>query len=79
MAQQQHISLELNQEKVGRSFSVIIDREEGDFFIGRTQYDSPEVDNEVLIESEKPLHTGEFYTVEITDAAEFDIYGKIMG
>ncbi len=80
MAIQQEISGELMQRFVGRTEKVIIDREEGDYFIGRTQYDSPEVDCEVLVShqpSESSLQIGEFYEVEITKAEEFDLYGKI--
>ena len=80
MAIQQEISGELMQRFVGRTEKVIIDREEGEYFIGRTQYDSPEVDCEVLVShqpSESSLQIGEFYEVEITKAEEFDLYGKI--
>ena len=80
MAIQQEISGELMQRFVGRTEKVIIDREEGEYFIGRTQYDSPEVDCEVLIShqpSESSLQIGEFYEVEITKAEEFDLYGVI--
>ena len=80
MAIQQEISGELMQRFVGRTEKVIIDREEGDYFIGRTQYDSPEVDCEVLVShqpSESSLQIGEFYEVEITKAEEFDLYGVI--
>ena len=80
MAIQQDISGELMQRFVGRTEKVIIDREEGEYFIGRTQYDSPEVDCEVLVShqpSESSLQIGEFYEVEITKAEEFDLYGKI--
>ena len=81
MAIQQEISGELMQRFVGRTEKVIIDREEGEYFIGRTQYDSPEVDCEVLIDKLKveslKLKEGEFYEVEITKAEEFDLYGKI--
>jgi ribosomal protein S12 methylthiotransferase len=74
---QREISLQLNAEKIGKKFKTIIDRREGEFYIGRTESDSPEVDNEVLIKSESPLETGNFYTVEITGAEEFDLMGKI--
>ncbi len=77
MSLQQSISLELNQEKIGKSFRVIIDREEQDYFVARTEYDSPEVDNEVLVEKEPGLETGNFYQVEITGASEFELYGKL--
>jgi len=76
MSVQQSISAELNQLKIGKTFKVIIDREENEYFIGRTEYDSPEVDQEVLI----PLDTvgvtkGEFYQTKIIDATDFDLYG----
>ena len=75
---QQDISFSLNQEKIGKTFETIIDRKEGEFFVGRTQYDSPEVDNEVLISiKENPtLEIGNFYNILITDASDFDLYGK---
>ncbi len=75
---QQGISLELNQLKIGKSFKVLIDRKEGDFFVGRTEFDSPEVDNEVLINASLKLKTGEFYTAMITEADAFDLYGEII-
>ena len=79
MALQQEISAELENEKVGRCFRVIIDRQEGDYYIGCTEYCSPEVDPEVLIPvSDGPLTVGEFYTVEMTRAEEFDLYGKVV-
>jgi len=77
MELQQEISLELNQAKVGKEFKVIVDEEEDDFFIGRTEYDSPEVDNSVLISKTKELKTGEFYNVKITDSQEFDLFGEV--
>ncbi|MBQ5403383.1 MAG: TRAM domain-containing protein, partial [Bacteroidales bacterium] len=75
---QQKISLNLNVKKIGKVFEVLIDRQEGEYFIGRTQYDSPEVDCEVLIKiSDAPnIKIGNFYSVQITDAEEFDLYGK---
>jgi ribosomal protein S12 methylthiotransferase len=76
---QQGISLELNQKRVNRIFKVLIDRREGDFFIGRTQYDSPEVDQEVLIPLEYGLVPGSFYSIQITAASEFDLYGIPAG
>jgi len=76
---QSQISWELNQEKIGKEFKVVIDRKEGDYFVGRTEFDSPDVDNEVLIDATKTyLKTGEFTTVKITDAADFDLYGEVM-
>ena len=81
MAIQQQISGELMAEKVGTTQRVIIDREEGEYFIGRTQYDSPEVDCEVLIpmhNAQFTMHIGEFVDVKITKAEEFDLYGEII-
>ena len=78
MAIQQSISRELQEAKVGCIEKVVIDREEGDYYVGRTQYDSPEVDCEVLIDKETELHIGQFYMVEITRAEEFDLYGKAV-
>ena len=75
---QEKISFKLNQNKIGKTFETIIDRKEGEYFIGRTQYDSPEVDNEVLIpiKDNPSLKIGEFYRIKITDATEFDLYGQ---
>lgn len=76
---QQEISAELSAEKVGRQMKVIVDRLEGDYYIGRTEFDSPEVDPEVLINrSEKELKIGQFYQVEVIDADDFDLYAKII-
>ncbi len=72
---QQNISAELNESYTGQSLKVIIDRREGEFFIGRTEYDSPEVDQEVLIPAEHNLETGKFYNIEITQTTDFDLYG----
>ena len=73
---QQHISEELEAEKVGQTLKVVIDRQEGDFYVGRTAFCSPEVDPEVLIPvGERPLDIGGFYDVLITDSEEFDLYG----
>lgn len=77
MELQEPISLELNEAKVGKVFKVLIDRKEGGYFIGRTEFDSPEVDNEVLIEAQNHyLPVGDFVNVKITDATEFDLFGK---
>jgi ribosomal protein S12 methylthiotransferase len=74
---QSQISWELNQEKIGQTFKCIIDRKEGGHFIGRTEFDSPDVDNEVLIDASKfYVKTGDFVMVKITDATEFDLYGE---
>ena len=75
---QQNISAELEAEKVGQTLKVVIDRQEGDYYIGRTEFCSPEVDPEVLIPvSERELTIGSFYQVLITDSEEFDLYGTI--
>ena len=75
---QQRISTRLNEEKVGNVYRTIIDRVEGEYYIGRTEYDSPDVDTEVLIATkEGKLETGRFYDVRITDAAEFDLMGSV--
>jgi len=75
---QQNISLELNQQKIGKSLKVLVDRVEGEYFVGRTEFDSPEVDNEVLINFVTKLKIGEFYNVKITSADAFDLYGEIV-
>ncbi|MGB1312436.1 30S ribosomal protein S12 methylthiotransferase RimO [Bizionia paragorgiae] len=76
---QSQISWELNQEKIGQELKVVIDRKEGDYFVGRTEFDSPDVDNEVLIDASKVyLKTGEFTKVKITDAADFDLYAEVI-
>lgn len=77
MEVQSQISWELNQQKIGQIFRVVIDRKEGEYYIGRTEFDSPDVDNEVLIDAKKIyLKTGDFYDVKITEAADFDLYGE---
>lgn len=74
---QSQISWELNQEKIGKTFRCIIDRKEGTHFVGRTEFDSPDVDNEVLIDATKYyVKIGEFVSVQITDASDFDLYGE---
>ena len=76
---QSQISWELNQHKIGQEFRVIVDRKEGNYFIGRTEFDSPDVDNEVLIDATKIyLKTGEFTTVKIIEAEDFDLYGEVV-
>ncbi|MBM6961622.1 30S ribosomal protein S12 methylthiotransferase RimO [Bacteroides caecigallinarum] len=78
MALQQEISGELSHQKIGKTFKVIIDRKEGDYYVGRTEFDSPEVDPEVLIKDDgKRLKEGYFYNVLIEDADDFDLYGRI--
>ena len=80
MALQQQISAEIEAQAVGKTMKVVIDRREGDYYIGRTQYSSPEVDPEVLIEvGKRQLRRGVFYDVCITDAEEFDLYGEVVG
>lgn len=78
MMLQQEISTEVEAQKVGQVMTVIIDRKEGEYYIGRTEFCSPEVDPEVLIRSDKRLRTGTFYQVKITDSEEFDLYGEIV-
>ena len=76
---QSQISWELNKEKIGKEFKVIIDRKEGNYFVGRTQFDSPDVDNEVLINAEQAyIRTGDFTTVKITAADDFDLYADVI-
>lgn len=76
---QSQISWELNQEKIGKTFRCMIDRKEGNYFIGRTEHDSPDVDNEVHIEASKfYLKQGEFANIRITDATDFDLYGEVL-
>ena len=78
MEMQQDISFELNTGRVGTSMKVIIDREEEEYYIGRTEFDSPEIDNEVLIPKEsKSLEIGSFYQARITAADNFDLYAEI--
>jgi len=74
---QQGVSLELNQQKIGKTVHVLIDRVEGDYYIGRTEFDSPEVDNEVLIKCTTKLKIGEFYLAIVTEADAFDLYATI--
>ena len=77
MELQSQISWELNQKKVGKTFRCLIDRKEGNYFVGRTEYDSPDVDNEVLIDAKKHyVKIGDFTDVKITEAADYDLYGE---
>lgn len=76
MAIQQEISMQLNQDKIGRTEKVLVDRKEGNFYIGRTSADSPEVDNEVIIRNAKGIKPGDFIQVKITGAEEFDLYAE---
>lgn len=79
MELQSQISWELNQGKIGQEFKVVIDRKEGNYFVGRTEFDSPDVDNEVLIDATKTyLKTGEFTKVKIIDAADFDLFAEVV-
>lgn len=78
MALQQDISAEVEADKVGKVLKVIIDRKEGDYYIGRTEFCSPEVDPEVLIPATKRLRVGNFYDVKITSSEEFDLYGELV-
>ena len=78
MRAQEKISAEINAAKVGQELKVIVDREEEDFYVGRTQFDSPEVDPEMLISKERPLELGHFYQVRVTDAQAFDLYGSVL-
>ena len=75
---QSQISWELNQKKIGKKFKVLIDRKRGNYYVGRTQYDSPDVDNEVLIQAETNfLRVGEFVDVKIIEASDFDLYAEV--
>ncbi len=79
MELQSQISWEKNQEKIGKVFRCIFDRKEGNYFVGRTEFDSPDVDNTVLVSAENTyLSIGEFADVKITSAEEFDLYGELV-
>lgn len=80
MAAQQEISYNLNQNKIGQTYNVLFDRKENDFFIGRTEFDSPDVDNEVLVKATKDTYVrlGDFAKVKINDASDFDLYGDLV-
>ena len=78
MALQQDISAEIEAKKVGKTLKVIIDRKEGDYYVGRSEFCSPDVDPEVLIKAGKRLRVGNFYNVLITDSDEFDLYGEVI-
>jgi ribosomal protein S12 methylthiotransferase len=77
MEAQQNISNQINQSKIGKTFKVIIDKEDEQYFVGRTEFDSPEVDNEVLIDKSQELKIGEFYQIKITSADDFDLFGEL--
>lgn len=78
MAVQQDISWSLNQAKIGNTYKVLFDRKEGGYFVGRTEFDSPEVDNEVLLPASQFVRQGDFTNVKITNAEEFDLYGELV-
>ncbi len=78
MSIQQEISSELSHAKIGKEFRIIIDRKEGDYYVGRTEFDSPEVDPEVLVKEERTLHVGSFHRVWIEDADDFDLYARLV-
>jgi len=79
MELQSGISYELNQQKIGKTYKVLFDRAEGDYFIGRSEFDSPEVDNEVLVKkSEGYVRIGDFAEVKITSADHYDLYGSLV-
>lgn len=79
MALQNGISFDLNQQKIGKTFKVLFDKKEGDYFIGRTEFDSPEVDNEVLVKAAKDfVRVGDFANVKITSAEDYDLYGEVV-
>ena len=79
MALQQGISYSINQGKEGKIFKVLFDRKEGNYFVGRTEFDSPEVDNEVLVEATKQyVRIGDFANIKITEVSEFDLYGEVV-
>lgn len=77
MRAQERVSAALNEAKVGQVFKTIIDREEEDYYVGRTQFDSPEVDPEMLITKKKPLEIGSFYNVCVTGSEDYDLYGEV--
>ena len=78
MEVQQYISAELNQQKIGKEFDVIIDREESDYYVGRTEFDSPEVDGEVYITTDREIKNGTIVKVKITGAEDYDLYGELV-
>jgi ribosomal protein S12 methylthiotransferase len=79
MELQQSISFDLNQKKIGKTYKVLFDKKEGDYFIGRTEFDSPEVDNEVLVKAAKDfVRIGDFANVKITSAEDYDLYGEVI-
>ncbi len=76
---QESISYDINQTRIGNTYKVLFDRKEGQYFVGRTEFDSPEVDNEVLVDASKYfVRIGDFAQVRITDATEFDLFGEVV-
>ena len=79
MEVQQEISLQKNQAMIGQTYRILVDRKEGNFFVGRTEGDSPEVDNEVLVNAEENfLRVGDFATIKINDASDYDLFGGLV-
>lgn len=78
MAMQQEISLENNLGKIGKTYKAIIDVKEQDYYVGRTQHDAPEIDNEVIIKTERQLEPGHFVDIKVTDASEYDVYSELV-
>lgn len=76
---QSDISFQLNQERIGQTYKVLFDRVEGDYFVGRTEFDSPEVDNEVLLPKSQFVRLGDFTSIKIVKAEHFDLFGEIAG
>ena len=74
---QQEVSDALNQQKIGQTLNVLIDREEPDYFVGRTEYDSPEVDPEVFVEKDASIQIGAFYPIQITSTIDYDLVGQL--
>jgi ribosomal protein S12 methylthiotransferase len=77
METQKEISEQRNESFIGKTMKVLIDAQENDFFIGRTEWDAPEIDQEVLVRSGQPLNVGTFYSVTITDATEYDLVAAV--
>ena len=78
MEAQNRISAENNRRRIGNHERIIIDRREDTFLVGRSQYDSPEIDTEILIETDRQIRPGTFCTVKITDAEDYDLYGTLL-
>ncbi|MGM9758946.1 MAG: 30S ribosomal protein S12 methylthiotransferase RimO [Parabacteroides sp.] len=75
---QERISSDIQESKIGQTFRVIVDREESDYYVGRTEYDSPDVDPEVLLRKDHPLQIGQFYQVKVEEAQPFELYGQVI-